>query len=134
MDGSLPFTSATTRFRNVRVYTARESTRLVSTEGAVAKFKTGQIVKHLKFGYRGVVFQADGEFALSEDWYDQVARSRPPKDAPWYHVLVDKGIHSTYVAERHLTASGDRTQITHPSLGEHFESYDGLAYQPHILH
>ena len=100
----------------------------------MAKFKAGQIVKHLKFGYRGVVYQADEEFALSDEWYEQVARSRPPKNAPWYHVLVDKGLHTTYVAERHLSTSGDRSQIQHPSLGEHFESFDGLGYHPRTLH
>ena len=100
----------------------------------MTKFRAGQIVKHLKFGYRGVIYQADEAFALSDDWYEQVARSRPPKDAPWYHVLVDKGQHSTYVAERHLKASGDRTQIQHPCLGDYFESYDGLGYHPHTLH
>ena len=100
----------------------------------MTKFQAGQIVKHLKFGYRGVVFQADDVFALSEEWYDQIARSRPPKDAPWYHVLVDNGVHTTYVAERHLAPSRDQTQIKHPSLGEYFESYDGLRYRPHTLH
>ena len=100
----------------------------------MTKFRAGQIVKHLKFGYRGVIYRADEAYSLSDDWYEQVARSRPPKDAAWYHVLVDRGVHTTYVAERHLSASGDRTQIQHPALGEHFESYDGLAYHPHTLH
>lgn len=100
----------------------------------MAKFKTGQIIEHLKLGYRGVIYQADEIFCLSEEWYEMVARSRPPKNAPWYHVLVDKSTHTTYVAERHLTTSRDFTQIEHPSLGEHFESYDGLKYRTHTRH
>lgn len=100
----------------------------------MTKFQAGQIVKHLKFGYRGVIFQADLEFSLSDQWYEQVARSRPPKNAPWYHVLVDQGAHSTYVAERHLAASGNLSQIEHPQLGHYFESYDGLRYRPHQVH
>lgn len=100
----------------------------------MSKFHTGQIVKHLKFGYRGVVFQTDSEFLLSDDWYEEVARSRPPKNAPWYHILVDRGEHSTYVAERHLSLSGDSSQIEHPMLGHYFESYDGLRYRPHTVH
>ncbi len=100
----------------------------------LTKFKPGQIVKHLKFGYRGVIYQADEEFRLGDDWYEQVARSRPPKDAPWYHVLVDQGVHTTYVAERHLTTSADRSQIQHPALGDYFESFDGACYRPHTLH
>ena len=100
----------------------------------MTKFAVGQIVKHLKFGYRGAVFQADAEFELSDEWYAAVARSRPPKDAPWYHVLVDGGAQTTYVAERHLAPCKDRSQIEHPLLGRYFERYDGLQYHPHTLH
>ena len=70
-----------------------------------ARFFVGQIVEHNKAGYRGVIFGVDQVFSLSEEWYEQVARSRPPKDRPWYHVLVDGAEHSTYVAERHLVVS-----------------------------
>ena len=98
------------------------------------KFPVGEIVRHLKFGYRGVIAGADPEFRLSEDWYETVARSRPPKDRPWYQVLVDGASHTTYVAERHLAPSADRSQITHPLLGECFEGYDGRRYLPRQLH
>ena len=57
-----------------------------------------------------------------------MARSRPPKDRPWYHVLVDGALHSTYVAERHLEASEDLRQINHPWLGEYFDRFDGARY------
>ncbi len=100
----------------------------------MTKFTAGEIVKHLKFGYRGVVFLADAGFALSDAWYETVARSRPPKDAPWYHVLVDGGEHTTYVAERHLRLSKNRGQVEHPLLGRYFERYDGRRYHPHTQH
>ena len=95
-----------------------------------AKFGIGEIVAHNKFGYRGVVFGVDPTFSLSEEWYDTVARSRPPKDKPWYHVLVDGAAHSTYVAERHLEQSADRSQIEHPWLGEHFRAFNDGRYVP----
>ena len=69
---------------------------------SAAKFEVGQVVHHLKFGYRGVVFDVDPCFQGTEEWYEQVARSRPPKDRPWYHVLVHDAAHTTYVAERNL--------------------------------
>lgn len=100
----------------------------------MAKFEAGQIVEHLKFGYRGVVFRVDEAFSLTDDWYETVARSRPPKDQPWYHVLVDGAQHTTYVAERHLSISADRSQVEHPLLGEWFESYDGNRYRPRTVH
>ena len=53
-----------------------------------ARFHVGQVVRHRKFGYRGVIFDLDATFGLTDEWYEQVARSRPPKDLPWYHVLV----------------------------------------------
>ena len=54
-----------------------------------AKFFVGQIVHHKKFDYRGVVFDVDATFQGTDEWYELVARSRPPKHMPWYHVLVD---------------------------------------------
>ena len=94
------------------------------------RFAIGQIVEHNRFPYRGVVFGADEVFSLSEEWYDAVARSRPPKDRPWYHVLVDGDAHTTYVAERHLEPSEDHTQVDHPLLGRFFNRYDGERYHP----
>lgn len=87
---------------------------------SVAKFQPGQIVEHLRFGYRGVIIDVDATFSLSDEWYETVAKSRPPKDQPWYHVLVDNALHATYVAERHLVLSNDMSQIDHPELGRFF--------------
>lgn len=97
-------------------------------------FAVGDIVRHRKFGYRGVVCGCDAAFSLSEEWYEAVALSRPPKDRPWYHVLVDGAAHSTYVAERHLAPSANRDQIAHPLLGDYFESYNGRRYIARAVH
>ena len=100
-----------------------------------SQFSIGQIVEHLKFGYRGAIYAVDSEFSLSEEWYEAVARSRPPKDAPWYHVLVDGASHTTYVAERHLALAEETGQIEHPALGQFFRAFDGERYLPrHSLH
>jgi len=95
-----------------------------------AKFNIGQIIDHNRFGYRGVIFEVDPVFSMSDEWYEQVASSRPPKDRPWYHVLVDGKEHTTYVAERHLAAAGDTSEISHPELGQHFTSYENGMYIP----
>ena len=81
-----------------------------------ARFFVGQIVHHTKFDYRGVIFDVDATFHGSDEWYEQVARSRPPKDRPWYRVLVDGGEHTTYVAERNLEADESGEAIHHPLL------------------
>jgi len=93
-----------------------------------ARFHVGQIIRHQLFGYRGAVFDVDPTFEGSDDWYDEVAKSRPPKDAPWYHVLVHDASHTTYVAERNLIADPDPAQIDHPMLGDYFSLYDGVRY------
>ena len=92
------------------------------------KFKVGDIVHHLKFDYRGVVYDMDAEFAGTEAWYAQVAKSRPPKDKPWYHVLVDGSDHTTYVAERHLGLAKDVSPLRHPQLTYHFAHYENGRY------
>ncbi|MCB1802229.1 MAG: heat shock protein HspQ [Gammaproteobacteria bacterium] len=92
------------------------------------KFFVGQIVHHNRFDYRGVVVDVDASFQGSESWYEQVARSRPPKDQPWYRVLVDGGEHETYVAERHLEADADLSPVTHPAISSRFLRYEGGVY------
>lgn len=94
-----------------------------------AKFRIGQIVEHKLFNYRGVVFEVDPVFSFSEEWYEQVARSRPPKDQPWYHVLVDNGAHTTYVAERHLMESDDTSEIHHPAIANYFSGFRDGYYR-----
>ncbi len=94
-----------------------------------ARFSIGQVVAHSRFGYRGVVFDADPYFMLSDDWYRRVALSRPPKDQPWYHVLVDGQEHTTYVAERHLAGEPVPAPICHPLLDRYFTGFNGSAYE-----
>ena len=83
-----------------------------------AKFFVGQVVHHQKFDYRGVVFDVDATFQGTDEWYELVARSRPPKHMPWYHVLVDGAEQPTYVAERHLESDERGQPITHPLVAE----------------
>ncbi len=92
-----------------------------------ARLKIGQLVNHKLFDYRGVIFDVDATFQGSEDWYDTMARSRPPKDAPWYHVLVHGAEHSTYVAQRNLEPDLTGQPIEHPALGVYFTGLrDGI--------
>ena len=92
-----------------------------------ARLRLGQPVHHKLFDYRGVVFDVDPTFQGSEAWYETMARSRPPKDAPWYHVLVHDAEHTTYVAERNLEPDLTGTPLKHPLLKEFFSGFkDGL--------
>lgn len=94
-----------------------------------AKFSIGQIVHHQLFDYRGVIIDVDYKFLGSEEWYEEVARSRPPKDQPWYHVLVNDSVHQTYVAERNLESSKDKNPIHHPLLDDYFKGMEEGCYK-----
>ena len=94
-----------------------------------AKFSIGQIVHHQLFDYRGVIIDVDYKFLGSEAWYEEVARSRPTKDQPWYHVLVNDAVHQTYVAERNLESREKNDPIHHPLLGHYFKGMENGYYQ-----
>ena len=93
------------------------------------KFFIGQIVHHKLFDYRGVIIDVDYKFLGNDKWYDAMARSLPPKDQPWYHVLVNNGIHQTYVAERNLMLSRNHEAINHPFIERYFTSLKKGCYQ-----
>ncbi|MDX1482923.1 MAG: heat shock protein HspQ [Alphaproteobacteria bacterium] len=93
-----------------------------------ARFHVGQPIHHKLFDYRGVIVDVDASYQGSAEWYERVARSKPPKDAPWYHVLVDGADHWTYVAERNLEEDHSGEPIDHPDLGEIFKNYSGGQY------
>jgi len=95
-----------------------------------ARFQVGQIVHHKLFDYTGAVFDIDPVFSGTEEWYEQVAQSRPPKDEPWYHVLVHNAVHTTYVAEQNLEAAEEPQQIAHPLTEALFSGFDGTGYKP----
>ena len=93
-----------------------------------AKFKIGQIIHHKLFDYTGVVFDIDPIFQGSEEWYEQVAKSQPPKHKPWYHVLVHAAEHTTYVAEQNLDLEEQPKAVQHPLVNSFFSKFDGLQY------
>jgi len=96
-----------------------------------AKFAIGQIIHHKRFDYRGVVVDVDPTFQGTDEWYRQMATSRPPKDKPWYHVLVhDRGV-ETYVAERNLEPDTSGAPINHPYVSSFFSELKDGVYVAH---
>lgn len=93
-----------------------------------AKWNIGQLIRHRLFHYRGVVYDVDAEFMLTEEWYQHVAKSRPPKDEPWYRVLVDGSRQETYVAQRNLEADEDLSSISHPLVDQLFTDFKEGSY------
>ena len=97
---------------------------------AQAKFRIGQLIHHRLFEYRGVVVDLDPTFSGSEEWYEVMARSRPPKDKPWYHVLVHDSEIRTYVAEQNLEPDPSGEPIRHPALDDYFSGHGEAGYLP----
>ncbi len=95
---------------------------------AKAIFSVGDLVHHKLFDYRGVVVDVDPQMMLSDEWYETVARSRPPRDKPWYRVLVHNATHETYVAERNLEPDDSNEPIHHPLVGTFFSEFSDGRY------
>lgn len=91
-------------------------------------FSIGQLVLHRRFNYRGVVVDVDASFMQSDAWYEAVAVTRPPKDEPWYRVLVDNAAHETYVAQVNLESDPSGNRIMHPLVWHYFEGFRDGAY------
>ncbi len=93
-----------------------------------AKFSVGALIHHRLFDYRGVVFDIDQSFQSTEEWYEAMAKSCPPKDKPWYHVLVHGATHATYVTERNLERDESAEPISHPLLMHYFSGFEDGRY------
>ena len=95
----------------------------------ICKFTVGQIIHHVLFNYRGVIVDIDSNFQGTETWYREVAKSSPPRNKPWYHVLVDKSYSITYVAERNLEEEILKESIEHPLIKEYFKEFENGFYK-----
>ena len=101
----------------------------------VAQFSPGQLVYHNLFDYRGVIIDVDPTFQRSSEWYKRVALTRPPKDQPWYRILVDDSDGETYVAERNLQLDLMDDPIEHPRVQQFFSSFDdGIYLKKGLVH
>lgn len=91
-------------------------------------FFIGQRIHHKLFKYRGVIIDVDPNFMLSDEWYEIMAKSRPPRDQPWYRVLVHNAPHQTYVAQRNLEPDPTNKPINHPEINYYFSEFSEGKY------
>ena len=95
---------------------------------SLAKYAVGQVIHHRRFDYRGVVIDVDHRFHGTDTWYKQMATSSPPRDRPWYHVLVDDSDLRTYVAERNLELDHTGAPVNHPEVASYFSDLTPEGY------
>ena len=87
------------------------------------RFHIGQVVHHKLLGYRGVIYDVDPDFQSTNNWYETLASSRPPKDEPWYHLYAHDVLYAAYAAECDLEPDLTGKPISHPAVARIF---DGL--------
>jgi len=91
------------------------------------KFECGQIVKHKRYGYRGVIVAADGHCKATPQWYLS-NKTQPGRNQPWYHVLVDGSANTTYPAEENLSSDPSGLPVDHPLVGVFFSDFVNGRY------
>ncbi|MCG8325924.1 MAG: heat shock protein HspQ [Thiotrichales bacterium] len=101
----------------------------MSTTNVNAKFNVGQLIVHKLFQYRGVIIDVDPWFQGTDEWYESMTSTNPPRDKPWYHVLVDNSEDQTYVSERNLECDDSSQPINHPLVDEVFSRFQDGAYR-----
>jgi len=92
-----------------------------------AQFAPGDLVRHRRYGYRGLVVAFDLTCGASESWY-QSNNSQPERNQPWYHVLVHGSHQTTYAAQDSLLEDPQPAPIEHPLLEAFFSSFEGARY------
>src|SRR5260370_11053542 len=98
-----------------------------------AKFKSGQVVRHRLFPFRGVVFDIDPEFNNTEEWYQSIpAEVRPLKDQPFYHLFAENAEteYIAYVSEQNLLPDTSGEPVRHPQVAEVFEQDEKGSSRP----
>ena len=79
-----------------------------------AKFSIGNVVKHKRFDFRGVIYDVDFKFNNSEEWYQSIPKDvRPRKDQPFYHLLAENNetTYEAYVSEQNLILDDSKKPI-----------------------
>ena len=100
-----------------------------------AKFQIGQVVRHRRYPFRGVIFDVDPTFSNSEEWWLSIPEEvRPRKDQPFYHLFAENSetTYIAYVSEQNLLV--DETGIVLDAkvvepVGDGFDEAALLAVQ-----
>ncbi|HPE26706.1 heat shock protein HspQ [Albidovulum sp.] len=100
-----------------------------------AKYHLGQVLRHRKHTFRGVVFDVDAKFSNTQEWYDAIPEeSRPAKNQPFYHLLAenDESYYVAYVSEQNLLPDGASGPVGHPDLPDLFGDFEDGSYPLHF--
>ncbi|SFK05716.1 heat shock protein HspQ [Methylocapsa palsarum] len=96
----------------------------------IAKFGIGQVVRHRKYPFRGIIYDVDPVFANTDEWWRSIPEDvRPHKDQPFYHLFAEntETEYVAYVSEQNLMPDTSGDPVRHPQVDEMFErAHDGV--------
>jgi F-box protein 21 len=106
-----------------------EQTRRDSPNDSKVLYKVGQLIRHRKYSYRGVVFGWDRKCLMQEEWIRQMGVTSQQKEKPFYHVLVhfeDRPNQTTYVATDNIqiVSGTDVQEVENEEIGRYFTHLD----------
>ncbi len=90
-------------------------------------FQPGDLVRHVRYGYRGVIVAADEFCKADPKWY-MANKTQPDRDQPWYHILVHGAETCTYVAQSSLTSDQGAKEVRHPFVAYFFDDFVNGKY------
>ncbi|HEX4769153.1 MAG TPA: heat shock protein HspQ [Lichenihabitans sp.] len=97
-----------------------------------AKYGIGQVVRHRKYPFRGLIYDVDPVFANTEEWWLAIPEDvRPSKDQPYYHLLAEntETEYVAYVSEQNLLVDESGAPLRHPQIAEIFERTPSGEYR-----
>jgi heat shock protein HspQ len=104
----------------------------VSVKPRNAKFGIGQVVRHRKYPFRGIIYDVDPVFANTEEWWLAIPEEvRPRKDQPFYHLFAENAEteYVAYVSEQNLLPDTSGDPVRHPQVEEMFTRAQDGGYQ-----
>jgi heat shock protein HspQ len=91
-------------------------------------FKIGTPVRHKLYHYHGMIVAYDTLCAAGDKWY-LANKTQPPREQPWYHVLVDQsGGLTTYVAQSNLARDASGQAVDHPQISSYSSALKDGGY------
>jgi heat shock protein HspQ len=96
-----------------------------------AKFPIGQIVRHRRYAFRGVIFDVDPTFSNTEEWWLSIPEEvRPRKDQPFYHLFAENSetTYIAYVSEQNLLEDDTGQPVRHPEVASVFTGFSNGRY------
>ncbi len=97
-----------------------------------AKFGIGQVVRHRKYPFRGIIYDVDPVFANTDEWWLAIPEEvRPRKDQPFYHLFAENADteYVAYVSEQNLLPDTSGDPVRHPQVEEMFIRADDGGYR-----